>query len=161
MYPKHQKYDSQSASAQVDERMEAITKSCTQYAADCIEKLLRIFLRKHMDDANYASFAQEVAALYQAAGRLSLELWVQRPLVQCKFLSQLSRSRFDSMNVALKAHPLHKHDDREDHSLDGRPIKVVMHPAVFAAGTHEGERYGEEQCWAPAILWLDVVSRPT
>jgi hypothetical protein len=99
--PKHQKKDSQSALAQVDELVEAVARSCANYAADCITKLPLKFLRKHMEEVSRTAFEREVTALSQEAGRLSLSLWVLGPSVHCELLSQLTKSRFGSRNVAM------------------------------------------------------------
>lgn len=153
--PVPQRKDSEAATAKVELLMAAVDNSCAIYAFNSVKKLPLALLRKHMEDATRAAFEQEVTELFQEAGRLSLSLWVQRPSVHCEFLAHLAGRRFDSRAVALKAHPLHKHDDVEDLSLNDKTVKVVVHPAIVAAGTHEGERYDERQYLAPAIVWLD------
>lgn len=136
--------------------VELINESCLSQATKCIKDIPSILLRT-MESATHAQFESEVVSVFQEAGQLSLRLWVQRPWVQCRFLKDLAKAPFDITADIMKAHAVHRIDDPEDHRFDGKQIKVVVHPAVVAAGTHEAEHYDTHtQVWAPAVVWLDA-----
>lgn len=103
------------------------------------------------------TFEQEIVKAFQDGGRLSLDLWVERPRLYSGFLQQLADKPFKNGLAVMQAHKLHKLDDCEDQSLDGKLIKIVVHPVMSTTGTHEAEDYGKQrQLCAPAVVWLDL-----
>lgn len=141
--------------ARVASVMSSIDACCANYAKHYASRLPKPFLRR-MESSTYAEFVEKLATICQRAGQLSRQLWLQRPSVHCRCLADLRDVKFNIREKSLKAHSLHQMDDPEDHSLDGKMIKILVHPAVLIAGTHEAERYDEYSVLVPAVVWLDV-----
>jgi hypothetical protein len=152
--PRHR--TSAAAESQIVELLDQMQKSCSDYAVECMQKIPPVFLKK-MEQSMRSTFEQEIVKAFQDGGRLSLDLWVERPLLYSSFLLQLAERPFKNGLTVMKAHKLHRLDDCEDRSLDGKFIKIVVHPVMSTTGTHEAESYHQHrQLYAPAVVWLDL-----
>jgi hypothetical protein len=101
------------------------------------------------------SFEEDLDQIFVKAGRLSLKLSAQRPLLRVLYLTDLVDREFAVSSDIIEAHALHKLDDPEDVSLDGKMTKILVHPAILAMGTHDADHYDRQQVWARAVAWLD------
>ena len=115
----------------------------------------RLLLR-NMEAAMREPYSKSIVALFEDAGKLSIRLWTQRPALRCLFLTQLGKLGFRIDSAAMQAHGVHKLDDPDDHSLDGKELRMVVHPAVLGMGNHDAEHYEIERVWVKAVVWLDV-----
>ncbi|KAK4560612.1 hypothetical protein LTR86_005190 [Recurvomyces mirabilis] len=111
---------------------------------------------KSMETATKDGFRKTLTQLFEDAGRMAMRLWTQRTAIKCSSLPDLRKEPFAVDSTLMQAHNLHKLDDPKDHRLDGKRIKLVVHPAVLRYGTHDGEDYERSQVWAKAIVWLDA-----
>jgi hypothetical protein len=55
-------------------------------------------------------------------------------------LAELKDAIFSANSKLLHAHALHRPYD-EDDRCDGRPVSVVVHPAVLGFGSSDGDDY--------------------
>jgi len=109
-----------------------------------------------MESPTRESYSKTVETLFQEAASLAMRLWRQRTDVRCRYYSHLLKERFSVDSPVMQAHALYKLDDPHDHSLDGKPLRMVVHPAVLRMGTHDADKYDESQVWAKAVVWLDA-----
>ncbi|KAK6428299.1 hypothetical protein LTR95_015559 [Oleoguttula sp. CCFEE 5521] len=152
MNPLH--LESESAKVETAAIKQSIDVTCQSFAMQYAKKIPEPLLRR-LETSIHEEFVQELVSVYQKAGNLSMRLWVQRPSLRCDYLADLAEVKFDIKSKILQAHSLHRIDDSEDHTHDGRLIKVVVQPAFRAAGTHEAEDYELSQVWCPAVVYLD------
>ncbi|OQO08882.1 hypothetical protein B0A48_05772 [Cryoendolithus antarcticus] len=146
--------ESESAKIETAAIKQSIDVTCENLATQYAKKLPEPLLRR-LESSILEEFVQELVLAYQKAGSLSMRLWVQRPSLRCDYLADLAGVNFDIKSKILQAHSLHRIDDSEDHTHDGKWIKVVVQPAFRAAGTHEAEGYDQYQVWCPAVVYLD------
>ena len=116
-------------------------------------RLKRAFL-KFEDDDFRDQFRRELVSVYIKAGRVSTKLWTQRQALECRYLRDLCKERFYYASPTLEAHSLHRLDDPGDKSLDGKVPKIVVHPAVLMAGTHDAENYERKVVLTKAVVWM-------
>jgi len=152
-----EKRDSSEAGGKLrDHTLSEVREHCIRAARvfDELEviKLLIQPLEKPLRD----TFCDSLVILFEEAGALAMRLWTQRTGIECHFGPQLAKEQFTVNSPIMQAHPLHKLDDPDDHCLDGRPVKLTLHPAVLRLGTHDAENYDERRVWAKAVVWLDV-----
>lgn len=127
---------------------------CRSRAKECAQKLPTQILRQ-METAMREGFEAELTGIFIAAGNLSVRLWSQRPSLSGLYLHNLKDERFNVSSAILKAHRLHKLGPPNDHILDGKLTKIMVHPALLAYGTHDADQYGRNQILAKAVVWLD------
>ncbi|PPJ53005.1 hypothetical protein CBER1_11215 [Cercospora berteroae] len=152
LHPKH--LDTESAKARLQKSHAAIDTVAKHHAQTLDEEMI-ISLLRPMETPVHAQSLLELTQIYTTAGRLSIRLWSQRPAIACRFLPQLAHTPFDISSSILQAHALYKLDDPEDHSLDGKLTKILVHPAMLTSGTHEAEHYDRQQVLARAVVWLE------
>lgn len=109
-----------------------------------------------MDSGTRQRCVNDLETLFQEAGRISIRLWTQRTALRVSGLSDLQKYEFKVDSPVMEAHGLHKLDDPEDRRLDGCPIRIVVHPAIFGCGTHDAEEYHKFRVWAKGVVWLDA-----
>jgi hypothetical protein len=54
---------------------------------------------------------------------------------------------------------LHKLEDPTNQEFyEGKMMKIMVHPAILAIGTHDGDHYDYDhtQVLAKAVVWLDA-----
>ncbi|OQO07647.1 hypothetical protein B0A48_07344 [Cryoendolithus antarcticus] len=136
--------ESESAKIETAAIKQSIDVTCKNFATQYAKKIPEPLLRR-LESSIHEEFVQELVIVYQKAGTLSMRLWVQRPSLRCDYLADLADIKFDIRSKILQAHSLHRIDDSEDHTHDGKLIKVVVQPAFRAAGTHEAEGYDQYQ----------------
>ncbi|KAJ8069447.1 hypothetical protein OCU04_003101 [Sclerotinia nivalis] len=89
--------------------------------------------------------------LYQEAANLSYRLWACRAVLKISTLNELN-PLFDTDDRTMTLHSMVKED--VENKLTGRPITLVVNPAIVAYGTEDGEDYESPRIWAPAEVWL-------
>jgi len=134
---------------------EAVKNVAHDFARALNQDLATARLRQ-MGGSTCEALLKELTQICVQAGRLSIVLWSQRPAIAIRHLSELAQKQFHVASKILQAHPLHVLDDPDDHTLDGRLTKILVHPAVIALGNHEADQYDHEEVWAKAVVWLDV-----
>lgn len=95
--------------------------------------------------------------IFMNASELATNLWTQKSFLRCDGLQELQGRRFQNGSPLMEASLLHKLDDEEDPRLNGRPISIVVHPAILAIGTHDGENYDRNRprVLAKAVVWVE------
>jgi len=119
------------------------------------EKVENRILFRSQESYMSPGLVKELDQIFLKAGQLAMRLWAQRPRLRLLRLRILRQRPFIVGSDCMEPHPLHKLDDPQDHRLDGRLTKVVVHPAVQAEGTHSADHYEQRQTWAKAVVWLD------
>jgi hypothetical protein len=113
-------------------------------------------LVRRMDDSMQQDYQRSLDNLFNEAGELAVSLWEQRPAIKGLFLPELSRETYRVDSPVMQLHAMHHLDDNEDRRLDGKPIKIVVHPAILGMGTHDGEDYDLARVWAKAEVCLQL-----
>ena len=128
-----------------------------QYASRFLSGPARYLLRDGDQETRGACFRDLVVVMASAA-RLARDLSTQRTNVQMRGLRELRGVPFKVDSGLMEAHRLHKLDVEEDerYGLDGSRVMVVVHPAVVAYGTDEGENYSACKIWSAATVWLEA-----
>jgi hypothetical protein len=95
--------------------------------------------------------------IFMNASELATNLWTQKSYLQCEGLQELKGRSFQNGSLRMKASNLHRLDDEEDPRLNGKSISIVVHPAVLAIGTHDGENYDPDRprVLAKAVVWVE------
>ncbi|KAK4892652.1 hypothetical protein LTR27_008928 [Elasticomyces elasticus] len=149
------KHDTSEAASKLRElQQHEVVEQCI-LAAKAFELGAARFLIQPLEAPLKDSFRTSLATLFEEAGGLAMRLWTQRTGIECHFRQQLANEKFAVDSHIMQAHPLHKLDDPDDHRLDGRPVKLLLHPAVLRIGTHDAENYHESRVWAKAVVWLN------
>jgi len=131
---------------------EAVCRAAAETFATSPARLLT----KKLESSQRIEHQDSLEKLFQSAGKLFVRLWTQRPALRCDDLQELQKHRFQVDSPAMQAHALHKLDDPADRSLDGKSVRIVVHPAVFGVGTHDAEHYDAVRVWGKAVVWLDT-----
>ena len=153
MNPSH--LDTSSAKNLLKQNSEAVEKVSAYFAR--VLALNDVLLKDGLKETVIREqFLQKLTQIFVDAGRLSIRLWSQRPAFRCHTLGNLAKVPFNVASETLQAHNLHKLDDQEDHSMDGRLTKIMVHPAVLTYGTHEADHYDRHEVLAKAVVWLEA-----
>lgn len=99
---------------------------------------------------------EPIRAIFGKAASLSLQLGKQRVAVDCPGFYEFRNFDFRVGDKYLEAHASHKLDpDTTDQRLDGKTVRLVIHPAVCCRGTHEAKNYDTEiGVWVKAVVCL-------
>ena len=153
-----EEHDTSTAAEELRQEMRVSCKDQCLRAARSFEKspVAALLNVKFMESATKDAFRTTLVKLFEDAGRMAMRLWTQRTEIRCWYLADLRKEAFAVDSTLMQAHNLHKLDDPKDHRMDGKRIKLVVHPAVLRYGSHDGEDYDRSQVWAKAIVWLDV-----
>ena len=109
-------------------------------------------LLRDLDDEEASVRRAELRGLFERAGNLACQLHGQH--VKIRVL--LSPQEFGNFHVNSKIMEAHTTMDIEedDHSWDGKPIDLVMHPGLLAYGNESGENYDQFKVWSKAVVWM-------
>jgi hypothetical protein len=131
----------------------AIHEACLQHA----EKLLKTSYSLLIKDTHADNMKKELEKLLLEAGDLSYHLWTQKVDIEYFSLKELP-TNFDQKHEYLEEHPSQKAQVMENEaSLDGKPIWLVVHPAVLAYGDSDGSNYDAFNVWKKATVWIGPV----
>lgn len=112
-----------------------------------------------MSDAAQKIYQDELVCVFEKAARLSITLWRERLAYECHYVHDLATERFSIDSEEMQAHARHLLDDPTDHRLDGRRVRIVVHPSVIGLGTHDGDRYQTmSRVLVKAVVCLDEAS---
>ena len=132
-----------------------VERASLSLSGDFHEKVEYQMLFRPLESSMWPGLVEELNQIFLKAGQLAMRVWAQRPEVLLLRLRSLADRPFTVSSDLMEAHALHKLDDPEDRSLDGRLTKIVIHPAVCARGTHSADHFEQHQVWAKAVVWLD------
>lgn len=130
--------------------------ACRKAASEICKRPTTLMLVHSLEGDEAQSFQQEVTAVFDRASDLAMRLWKQRPYVRVLGHAKLPSIKYSVDSSVLQTHSAHIQDDPMDRSLDGKPVKIVVHPAVQAQGTHEAEDYATARIWAKAVVLLET-----
>lgn len=131
-------------------------KVCSRHATSFLEGPARNLLHTAQEDAT-PDQVQRLENIFQAAGKLSYQLWTQRTFFQCQGLQDLEAEPISIDSEILEMHPL-VHFDEDPARLNERPVTMVVNPLVKAWGTDEAEDYDRSRVLAKAVVWLPLES---
>ena len=108
---------------------------------------------KQVDAQEVNSRYAELMALFARAGEFACRLHGQH--VQIKVLS--SPQGVGNFSVDSERMDAHTTMDIEqnNHGWDGKPIDLVIQPAIVAYGNERGENYNGSKVWSKAIVWME------
>ena len=95
----------------------------------------------------------ELIALFERAGRLACQLQSQH--VETSVL--LSTQEMDPFSVNSDTMEPHTkmEIEEDDHSWDGKPVDLVITPAILAYGDERGDNYSSFKVWSKAVVWME------
>ncbi|KAK3117571.1 hypothetical protein LTR53_000896 [Teratosphaeriaceae sp. CCFEE 6253] len=150
------KHDTSEAAEKLRDLLQhGLRERCSQ-AATAFEAGAARFMIQPLEAPLKDSFRNSLVALFEEAGGLAMRLWTQRTGIACRYKPDLANVQFAVDSPIMQAHALHKLDDPDDRRLDGRPVKLTLHPAILRLGTHDGDSYDQSCVWAKAVVWLEV-----
>lgn len=97
----------------------------------------------------------EFKDLISRAMKLFSRLQTQRADYAWRKSSELLRTKFDVHSRKIAADRLHKLEDDEDESCNGKKIKLVVSPAVQKYGDSNGENFQTTRFITKAIVFLE------
>ncbi|KAI9736756.1 MAG: hypothetical protein M1834_000960 [Cirrosporium novae-zelandiae] len=92
-------------------------------------------------------------SIFHAVGDVFTVLQRQRVEITPHGLYTLGCKNFQSTSPLMQAHAAHLLDEN-DTRLDGKPIQMVVQPAILAWGTEAGKDYDQYKVWAKAVVWV-------
>jgi hypothetical protein len=138
------------------------TLSRTSNLCDILAKQFSAGPAKHLmvvleDKEGLYDRQRRLREIFMNASGLAMDLWTQKSYLECKGLHELQGQSFQNGSFLMEASLLHKLDDEEDPRLNGLPISIVVHPAILAIGTHNGESYdtARPRVLARAVVWVE------
>lgn len=99
----------------------------------------------------------ELLEIFRASGDLFSGLWAQKVEIGSLGRRKLLKKAFEVQSREFEAHASHRLEEG-DRELNGKPIQLVVEPAIVAWGNEYGEGYDQYKVWAKAVVW---VSTPT
>jgi hypothetical protein len=96
--------------------------------------------------------------IFWESGDLFSALWAQKVEIGSFGRGQLLQKPFDVHSREVEAHASHKLEEG-DRELNGKPIQLVVEPAIVAWGNEFGEGYDKYKVWAKAVVWLSSPPR--
>ncbi|KAF2163637.1 hypothetical protein M409DRAFT_25825 [Zasmidium cellare ATCC 36951] len=151
----YQTSDNADGNAQLIYINEKIDDVCRKVPKAMDQSLIGLFLRQ-TEAPERKKFMDGLEQIFVDTGRLAVQIWAQRPSLECRSLSKLAEERFHVRSPLLEPHPLHRRDDPEDPRLNGWLPKVVVHPAIVARGTHDADHYERTNVLSKAVVWLEL-----
>jgi hypothetical protein len=110
-------------------------------------------LLRDVDEEDAKTRSAELTALFERAGKLACQL--QSQYVQTRVLvSYQEMGNFSVDSNIMEAHTT-MDIEQDDHSWDGKPIDLVITPAVLAFGNERGENYSSFKVWSKAVVWME------
>ena len=112
-------------------------------------------------DPNEGAY-EELTSIFLRGAELGWSLWAQKMRFEVlgarslKRLTQTGKLGFDHKSEYLQADRLNATAlDKRQEALDGRPIALVVSPAVVAIGTADGTEYDLRRVWKNATVLID------
>ncbi|ERF72260.1 hypothetical protein EPUS_02147 [Endocarpon pusillum Z07020] len=109
-------------------------------------------LLRDIDDEEATVRRAELRGLFERAGNLACHLHGQHVKIQV-LLSPQEIGNFHVNSKIMEAHTTMDIEE-DDHSWDGKPIDLVMHPGLLAYGNECGENYDQFKVWSKAVVWM-------
>jgi hypothetical protein len=110
-------------------------------------------LLRHVDTQDATTRSDELTALFASAGELACKLHRQNVKIGV-ILSPQELNPFSIDSDTMEPHTK-INIEQDDHSWDGRPIDVVVTPAILAYGDERGENYSMFKVWSKAVVWME------
>lgn len=96
----------------------------------------------------------KIGDIFVQAARLAYELWTRKTALRCITLVNMDPNvRFSTTDPGMVHHALVKYNESEE-ELNGRPLRLVVHPLLQVWGTDDGDNYDKNRVWMPAEVWL-------
>jgi hypothetical protein len=133
---------------------EELRISACRYLTDVFYDGPARHLLKATDEGVLNQGFQDLEGISQYAGEISHRVWSQQAILEVLGLPKLKNLPFSVHSEHMQAHALHLLEDDDDDSCDGKPVNLVVHPAVLAYGGGSGEDYGTHRVWMKAVVWL-------
>ncbi|GME37480.1 Kinesin heavy chain [Neofusicoccum parvum] len=112
------------------------------------------FLRE-MGDEEEHQCRTELLSIVQRAAKIHSRLLTQRAAFDWQRLHESLNQIFDVRSPLLAADRLHKLDDDEDESCNGKKVKVVVSPVVSVFGDGNGENLQSSRAILKAVVFLE------
>ena len=133
-------------------RQLAIQALCTRY----LESGICALLNNSIDTSDRHAGLMKIIT---RAANLSFSLWTQKIYLQPKTLDDDDvGDMFFHLNPLMQRHQFHS-EQLEDNeaALDGKPILVIVHPALVQHGDEYGKDFGVRTVLKQAVCWMGHV----
>lgn len=97
----------------------------------------------------------QLLQIFRDAGDLFSALWAQKVEIGTLGGKELLKTPFDVQSRKVEAHASHMLEEG-DKDLDGKPIQLVVEPAIVAWGNEYGEGYNQYKIWTKAVVWMST-----
>ena len=111
------------------------------------------FLYRESDEQQMLQRRTQLLEIFERTGELFSKLWSQKTCIGIFTLQDLLKCPFKIASEVLEAHAAHK-VEAGDKSMDGKPVQMVVEPAIVAWGNERGESYNAYKIWARAVVWM-------
>ena len=95
----------------------------------------------------------QLSEIFRECGDLFSALWAQKVEIGSFGGRELLKKPFEVYSREIEAHASHKLEEG-DRELDGKPIQLVVEPAIVAWGNEYGEGYDQYKVWTKAVVWV-------
>lgn len=126
-------------------------EDCERIAEDICDHAS--YLLRPLDEIASRSQFEDLVYIIRTARDLSAMLWAQKTHMFTRKLDQDGSLIFRTDSASIRAHPC-MCLDKSDHQFDGRPVQLVIEPAIYASGNEDGKNYDQWKVRLPAVGWL-------
>lgn len=95
----------------------------------------------------------QLSEIFRECADVFSALWAQKVALSSLDRDKLLKQPFDVHSREFEAHASHKLDEGET-ELDGKPIQLIVEPAIIAWGNEYGEGYDQYKVWTKAVVWV-------
>ena len=95
----------------------------------------------------------QLSEIFRECGDVFSALWAQKVAVSSLARERLLKRPFDVRSREFEAHAFHKLEEGET-DLDGKPIQLIVEPAIVAWGNEYGRGYDRYKVWTKAVVWV-------
>jgi len=120
------------------------------FANDFTKRYHSLF--RMMDTQETEECHAELVEMFEAAGRLALQLWSQKSEIKCEIFAAFTKP-FHQATELVEAHATIT-PEAEEGNLNGLPIDLVVEPAILAFGNSEGQKYSDYKIWMKATVLI-------
>ena len=113
------------------------------------------FLYRESDKQHTLERRTQLLEIFRSTGEMFSRLWSQKACIEVWDLHTISKYLFKLESDHLEAHATHKLE-AGDTSMDGKPIEIVVEPAIIAWGNERGESYNTHKVWAKAVVRMSL-----